>query len=275
MVLCLIGSSWAQCDSTSYKGFRLSVGGNMGVAGMTMKTPYDGTMKPGLSFNAELAAYVVFSKHVGVKVGLNMAHVSSSYELKGVKEQQRVVDLSAIDYTLSMKKMNTYISMMYAQVPFQLALIYDHWYANLGFKLAIPMQVRSYSVCNSMQVSATMVSTGTVVNPGDPMADILGCRDYGNYAIADVAKDATSGSFQLLASVDFGFRIPCAGRNAWTIGLYGDYSLVNSEAKGSLLTAKMDNAHRGSVKVGALPIEKLGFFSAGIKVMCDFGLNLK
>lgn len=272
-IVLFLGMMASVCAQTNNgAGFRISLGNTLGVSGMPVQNEYDGTFHPGFSFGADLNVYAFINAHVGIRTGLGFSHIYSSYSYGSLTEHQTINDLYQVDYTYKVKDVTMTFNATYAQVPLQLSLLYDRWYANIGFKVAVPMQVQSYCEYNDVEISAYLPATGSAISAGDPMAALLGCDNYGKQSF-----DAMKGQnpWMVLASVDFGFRIPCNGESNWTLGLYADYSLFSSKVESTMVRTRMNSAHQGIASVAGMPIDKLGFFAAGIKLQCDFKMNVK
>lgn len=272
-IVLFLGMTASVCAQTNNgAGFRISLGNTLGLSGVTVQNDYDGTFHPGFSYGADLNFYAFFNAHVGFRTGLGFSHIYSSYSYGSLTEHQSINDIYQVDYTYNVEDVSMRFNASYAQIPLQLSLLWKRWYANLGFKLALPMQTQSYCEYGNVEVSAYLPETGTSVAPGDPLSSLLGCDNYGKQTF-----DAMKGKnpWMVLASVDFGFRIPCSGVNNWTIGLYADYSLFSSEVENTMVKTTMNSAHQGVASVAGMPIDNLGFFAAGIKLQCDFEMNVK
>ena len=278
LLLGMLSSSWAQNTEATYDAFHITLGLNGGIDGFTMDNGKDGKFNFGPTFGFDFGFYVFPTEHIGIRSGFNVNYAASNYSYDNLKETREILESPYhIDYACISKNTKVEISSINLQIPLQLALLWDHWYADLGFKLMVPITFDAKTSFDEAVVDATIRETGTHLDPNSTdafaaaLARKFGCGTYGSNA--EKKKLDLKSNWSLLASVDFGYRFSSSSSTTWTIGVYADYALTSINVKNNFLDITSHSDHTKTVKLQSLPINNLGFFDAGIKIRCDFGFT--
>lgn len=274
-VLLLIGlATTSVAQEYNYDAFRLTVGVNGGMSAFTVSGDnVNGTVKPGLGYGVDLGLSCIFSKHVGIHTGLGFSAANSQYSYGDITVSTTVHSTYTIDYESAIRDAKYDFQSYALTVPFQVAFVYNKWYANAGLKIRVPVKVNSDFSVASTESSATVRETGVIVTPSDPMARSLGCvsTDGNVYSNAGNMRE----SWHALVAVDGGFRFVSKPTFAWTLGLYAEYALNNQEIKGDGIKMTANSDGTVSKSVHPIAIEKLGYFAFGLKLQCEFGIKAK
>lgn len=268
LLLAVLSASHAQ----RYDVFRLSVGLNGGLSAFTVSDKnLEGSLKMGTEYGAELGFSVFFSQHFGIRTGLGFSVLNGEYDFENITKTSTLRSLQTINYTTVMQDPKYVFRSSYAMVPIQLAFRSQHWYADLGVKVAIPLKSQQDFSVAGTETNAEVAGLGTIT-PDSPIASTMGCTRTPAQTFSN--KDKSS-QFLALLTLDGGYTIVKAPDFSWTIGLYGEYAINSTAIKGDG-TVMVPNAD-GTVskELNPVSVAKLGYFGFGIKLQCDFGIKAK
>lgn len=268
LLLAIFSASYAQ----RYDVFRLSIGVNGGLSAFTVKSDnLNGSLKMGLGYGADLGFSAFFSQHFGIRTGLGFSVLNGEYNFDDITKNNTVRSFQTIDYTTVMQDPKYVFRSSYAMVPIQVAFRTQHWYANMGVKVAIPLKSQQDFSVSGTETSAEVAGLGTIT-PDSPIASTMGCTRTVAQTFSN--KDKSSQLLALL-TLDGGYTIVKAPDFSWTIGVYGEYAVNSTAIKGDG-TVMIPNAD-GSVskELNPVSVAKLGYFGFGIKLQCDFGIKSK
>lgn len=260
--------------------FHITLGLAGGINGFTVDNGLDGALKVGPNAGFEFGFYCFPTEHVGIRTGVNAVYAASAYNYDKINGTLAYREAPyTIDYNYVANDAKLDVSTIALQVPLQLALKSTHWYANLGFKMMIPIDFKAKTSLDVTDVKATIRETGTLLDPEstDPfsssMARLFGCGKYNGSASKKTMNLAEN--WTILAAVDFGYRFASTSSTTWTIGVYADYSLTKLKPQNDFINVRAASGRQKKVTVKGIPISHLGYFDAGIKIQCDFGLKVK
>lgn len=268
LLLALFSATYAQ----RYDVFRLSIGVNGGLSAFSVKSNnLNGSLKMGLGYGADLGFSVFFSQHFGIRTGLGFYVLNSEYNFDDITKNNTVRSFQTIDYTTVMQDPKYAFRSSYAMVPIQVAFRTQHWYANMGVKVAIPLKSQQDFSVSGTETSAEVAGLGTIT-PDSPIASTMGCTRTTAQTISN--KDKSS-QFLALLALDGGYTIVKSPDFSWSIGLYGEIALNRPQLHGDAVTMTLQDDGSVAKTVNPLPVDKLGFFAFGLKLTCDFGIKAK
>jgi hypothetical protein len=178
-------------------------------------------------------SYSFFSKNrnIAFRTGFEITNYKAALQLSSMKDayDTRDMDGEPINFRYTVNDYSENISALYLQIPIFLQfmnhgndLISKHrFYANLGFKIGVPVQTE-------LNVSSmNMTSSGYYYNYKNEifMPKFMG---YGNFDVAGTAPSKIKINVSVLASVELGMRWHLYHNTLFLYtGLYCDYGLNN------------------------------------------------
>ena len=268
LLLSLLSATQAQ----RFDVFRLSIGVNGGLSAFSVKdNNLEGSLKMGTEYGAELGFSVFFSQHFGIRTGLGFSVLNGEYDFENITKTSTLRTMQNVTFTTVMQDPKYVFRSSYAMVPFQVAFRSQHWYADLGMKVAIPLKSQQDFSVAGTETSAEVAGLGTIT-PDSPIASTMGCTRTPAQTFSN--KDKSS-QFLALLTLDGGYTIVKSPDFSWTIGLYGEYAVNSTNIKGNGTVMVPHPDGTVSKELNPVSVAKLGYFGFGIKLQFDFGIKAK
>lgn len=283
LALCSTVSAQEENNAGLKSGSHLSFGARAGVAGFLVNGGFTDTyMGSGLALDLSYAYF--FTDHVGIRIGVNASSISSGYRADNVVSAMSCnVPITTntgtrtvlANYSGTTTTVSEDYNGLYGEIPIQLALQGNHWYANLGVKLAIPVKVDAdYNYSETPVEFLGSPNLGTTVALDD---ELYGAQS-GSYRLYDFREETNYlNPFYVMLALEGGYRIGCTCGDSWIIGLYLDYSLnsanIENPTETNLITASdgPNFTHHNVMSTNLIDSFKL--FNFGVKLQYDLGLK--
>lgn len=230
----------------------------------------------GFGFNAAYTHFV--SDHIGLRIGLDFTSLSSKYTIPGtvyktVEEvrvstnpatgETRTVDAT---YTTTVGAIESKYQLMSFDIPLQIALQGEKWFANVGVKFCLPYQMKEKThigasdiICNTVGLNTFDISEA-VSKGGDV--------DYLPYDSKQEVNNFRP--FFIASAIEVGYRIGFRTGHSIQIGAYVEMAFNECAVTGDAMVA----THNGD-KIDYHPtfgsdlIESMRAVDAGLKLQYD------
>lgn len=266
LLLTILSATHAQ----RYDVCRLSVGFNGGVSSFTVSDQnLNGSSKMGAEYGTELGFAVFFSQHWGIRTGLGVSVFNGEFNCENITMTNVVESLQTINYTTVMQDPAYLFHSYHAAIPLQVAFRTQHWYANLGVKMAIPMKNKHLFSVSGTETSAEVAGMGAIT-PDSPIASSMGCT---RTDALNVPCKTESSRFMTLLAIDGGYTIVENPELSWTIGIYGEYAINSFGIKGDGIVMTANSDASVSKNINPVSVSPVGYFGFGIKLQCDLGIR--
>lgn len=271
-------------------GSHLTIGVNGSYGGLWLKGTQTGVTKLGFGMGGDLSYAYFFTNHVGIRVGVGAELISSGFRSSEavVSEGSCLVHYAGsttplnANYWYSTPNVQENYESLYGMVPIQLALQGNHWYANLGVKLAIPVRVRcadyDYDATEVYYKGSVKASAGV---PTGYIPDGTVAEQTGSYTIYNFRADNNLvNPFFVMGAAELGYRFGCDCGHSWQIGCFADIAInaatPESEHTGLLYATDGTNSGNHHYTNGVMRTDLVNTFrlvNFGLKLSYDFSLS--
>lgn len=214
----------------------------------------------------------IFGNHVGIRTGVGLMGFHDSYKVETATFKMDAVDggvWGPIDYTFHVKDASLNFNPIYLNVPLQLALKFDHWFLNVGFKFAFLVKPEITVDFNDVDVAAYLQKTGNFITGDKAVAPVFGCGHH--EADVNMISDKKFHMLYIL-SLDGGWRFKAGDGNFFELGAYIDYSLNKIDITSPQIANVTYRNDVAQIEINPLA-SAFSYLSAGIKFSYNFSVN--
>lgn len=271
-------------------GSHIGLGVRGGFGGLLLTHSDQVKTDLGVTLGADLNYTYFFTNHVGIRIGVGASALNS-----GLSSTEEIYsDMSCMhayagspsnlvaEYNATTSTVKEYYRTLLLEVPIKLAFQGNHWYADLGVKLATP-----YKITGSYEYGTTTtnyIGSHATDNPRyvgqvvDPVPDKTLDAAEGDYTIYEIGEpDLFSTKLFVMGSAELGYRFGCDCGHSWQIGVYCDLGLNKADVSGVandlVYTTDGGNHHYTQGMMNTVHVDAFRYFNAGFKISYDFSLR--
>lgn len=277
LALASISGAWAQ------KSDVLGVGARVGMASFMQKAN-DWKWKLGMNTLLDVDYVHYFGtidqkgSQVGIRTGLSLGYTQSALEAP-IELQHRTQDNlnNNILYTITSDRVKEMDRQIFLEIPVMAEFTFWHMYADLGFKVGIPVWSRYKQVIDDISIDAYYEDFDVHVTD-EVLTGVL--SEEGR----TTTNKWNGANVNLSVMAEIGYLFELKNGNSIGVGFYADYTFWNNykNESPSLLvdvdTHTIDpmTSTPATVHVTNLTdayVDKLGYFDFGVKVSYNFNLK--
>lgn len=290
LVALTMGSmAFAQEEATMTRpGSHITVGARVSAGGLLLHDDISKPTKLGFGMGGDLSYAYFFNNTVGIRTGIYGSLTNSAYVNTNIHSDATcMVTYTGLstphiaEYNADTKNVREDYSSAYVEIPVQLALQGNHWYANLGVKCAVPVRVAGNYRYDATEVffigSHATDNSSFIGGVSSPVWDATLPQTSGSYSINNFRADNNYvNPFFVMGALEAGYRFGCDCGHSWQIGAFVDFA-INSIAtpdNADLIYSTNGGVHHftNGVMHTSL-VDSFRFVNFGLKLSYDFALR--
>lgn len=262
----------------------LTVGIHCGPGGLMMNGSIAAPSRMGVDLGLNIDYTFFLNRAFGFNTGLGFNWLNSG--LSTSKMNSTFMGRTPVNSTLAQWSSTAHFicstasveetyNSFWLEVPLRIAIQAGRFIANLGFKVAMPVQMKAnYNIGETTVSIDYLPGTGTQLDSPMPMANYT--ARSGQYDLYGNAYQDKVQMLFVMTSIELGWHVAFTSRNSLALTAYFDYSLneadLHNDNHPNLISMGGDDfVYNGALRTTL--IQSLCYFKAGFKLQYNFGLG--
>lgn len=278
VIVCALASVVASAQSRNSRNWSLGAGIRVGLGSMMQKSEEESSDRTnGFDGSAEGVFTYYFSQskgnfpQFGFRTGLSLGFRQNTLTMDNIDHSYSVEDGqgNSILYHVTAEDVKETDRQFAVELPVMFATYYNRIYANIGFRVGIPLMSRYNQTMSNPVLTATYEKYGVTIE-GERVTGKLTSEDINQKAKLDAS------TFNLCLSLEAGYTFDLIGGKLLA-GMYADYGLVdNYKGKGEHFTDADPTTINGATNTPATVVvhsltdsyvNNVGIFCMGLRAV--------
>lgn len=272
----------------------VTVGFRGGPGGYLIDTKAKAPTSLGYEAGFDIGYTYLASREIGFHIGLSVSRITSGAHFENLSSQtvgniplfdQSTTVVRQSHFLLQVPSMQETYTTFYLEMPVQAVFQYQHWWAQVGAKVMLPiMSEAAYDYAETtVGVGTLLDGTGTKLELPVHLYDSP--ASAGTYEIASLTGGTICYPMYLALDFEGGYRFGFSAEHQLYLGLYASFALNQTSVGGEEFFSINTDAAMYGASLGEPSIEgkiltsplvhHLRLFSAGVKVQYQLGFGRK